>query len=160
MSLHVQVEHVLFPELGGLLLELPSVGLEEALVTAAREEALSRLRSNLIGPHRSVHLVQGLDIAGIFPSVSLRYVGAMYDQHRDLLDGQALRKVEDFLKSDAELPAFGKVWYPVLERGMKRLVWKGLGIRLAPSIVSPTCSVSRPCVTVVLVWGSCVGQLD
>lgn len=34
----------------------------------------------------------------------------MYDQHRDLLDGQARRKVEAFLKSDAELPAFGKVY--------------------------------------------------
>lgn len=50
------MEHVLFPELLGLVLELPSVGLEEGLVTAAREEALTRLRSNLIGPHRSVYL--------------------------------------------------------------------------------------------------------
>lgn len=33
----------------------------------------------------------------------------MYDQHRDLLDGQARRNVEAFLHSDAELPAFGKV---------------------------------------------------
>lgn len=65
-TLCVQVEHVLFPELGGLVLELPSVGLEERLVTAAREEALTRLRSNLTGPHKSVHLVWGLDTVKIF----------------------------------------------------------------------------------------------
>ena len=50
----MQVEHVLFPELGGLVLELASVGLEEDLVTTALEEALARLRSNLPGPQRSV----------------------------------------------------------------------------------------------------------
>ena len=52
----VQVEHVLFPELGGHVLELSSVGVEEAPVTSAREEALARLRSNLPGPHKYVPL--------------------------------------------------------------------------------------------------------
>ena len=44
---------MLFPDLGGLVLELPSVGIEECPVIEAREEALARLRSNLPGPHRS-----------------------------------------------------------------------------------------------------------
>ena len=48
----VQVEHVLFPELGGHVLELSSMGMEEAPVTLAREEALVRLRANLPGPHK------------------------------------------------------------------------------------------------------------
>lgn len=58
----MQVEHVLFPELEGLVLELPSVGVEEGLVCAARKEALSRLCSNLPGPHRSVSLVDYLEL--------------------------------------------------------------------------------------------------
>lgn len=49
-----QVEHVLFPELQGLALQLPSVGLEEGVVRRAREQALLMLQANLVGPHRSV----------------------------------------------------------------------------------------------------------
>ena len=48
-----QVEHVLFPELQGLALQLPSVGLEEGVVRRAREQALLMLQANLVGPHRS-----------------------------------------------------------------------------------------------------------
>lgn len=48
-----QVEHVLFPELQGLALQLPSVGLEEGVVRRAREQALRMLQANLVGPHQS-----------------------------------------------------------------------------------------------------------
>ena len=48
----VQVEHVLFPELDGHTLELPSVGVEEEPVLEAREKAIAILRSNLHGPHK------------------------------------------------------------------------------------------------------------
>ena len=39
-----------------------------------------------------------------------RYVAAMYNQHKQLLDGQALKEVQTFLHSEPELPAFAKVF--------------------------------------------------
>ena len=47
---------MLFPELGGLVLELPSVSVDEGPVIQTREEVLSRLHSNLPGPHKSASL--------------------------------------------------------------------------------------------------------
>lgn len=47
-----RVEHVLFPDLQGFELVIPSVKLQERVVGAAREEALQLLRANSIGPQR------------------------------------------------------------------------------------------------------------
>lgn len=46
---------MLFPELEGHVLELPSVSVEETPVVEARENAIATLRCNLHGPHKSVN---------------------------------------------------------------------------------------------------------
>lgn len=47
-----RVEHVLFPDLQGFELIVPSVRLQERVVGVAREDALRLLRANTIGPQR------------------------------------------------------------------------------------------------------------
>ena len=47
-----RVEHVLFPDLQGFELVIPSVKLQERVVGTAREEALQLLRANTVGPQR------------------------------------------------------------------------------------------------------------
>ena len=47
-----RVEHVLFPDLQGFELIVPSVRLQERIVGVAREDALRLLRANTIGPQR------------------------------------------------------------------------------------------------------------
>lgn len=42
-----------------------------------------------------------------------RYLASVYDQHKDLLDGQARREVQSFIQSDAELSTFAKVHVPM-----------------------------------------------
>lgn len=47
-----RVEHVLFPDLRGFELIVPSMRLQERVVEVAREDALRLLRANTIGPQR------------------------------------------------------------------------------------------------------------
>ena len=99
---------MLFPELEGSVLELPSVAVDEEPVSDARGKALTMLRCNLQGPHKLAHLIC-LHISSV---CLLRYVATVYGQHKQLLDGQAQTDVETFLQSDPELPAFAKVYTP------------------------------------------------
>lgn len=46
------MEHVLFPDLQGFEMVLPSVKLQERVVGEARDTALHMLRANLTGPQR------------------------------------------------------------------------------------------------------------
>ena len=102
---------MLFPEVGGLL---ASVAVDESPVSEARKEALARLSSNLPGPHRCVCVCVCCSLESSSLTVWCvwcwcRYVAAVYDQHKDLLDGLARREVQTFIQSDAELPTFAKV---------------------------------------------------
>lgn len=47
-----RVEHVLFPDLKGFELVIPSVRLQERVVGAAREDTMRLLKANTIGPQR------------------------------------------------------------------------------------------------------------
>ncbi len=51
-----RVEHVLFPDLQGLEMLIPSVQLSERVVGATRDSVLQLLRANLSGPQRYVSL--------------------------------------------------------------------------------------------------------
>ena len=85
-----RVEHVLFPDLQGLDMVIPSVLRHDIVVDETREEALRLLRVNVVGPQK--------------------YLSATYDKYHTYLDGSASLDVDSFLKSsDQELAMFGKV---------------------------------------------------
>ena len=47
-----RVEHVLFPDLEGLEMVIPSVSLKDEVVTASKRRALQHVMANFIGPQK------------------------------------------------------------------------------------------------------------
>lgn len=104
-----RVEHVLFPDLQGLEMLIPSVQLGERVVVTARERALQLLRMNLTGPQRLVLPPSGLPQETDTPLINCRYLSSTYEKYHSFLDGTASQEVDAFLKSEQELSTFGKV---------------------------------------------------
>ncbi|KAL5473898.1 hypothetical protein EMCRGX_G028462 [Ephydatia muelleri] len=82
-----RVEHMLFTDLQGLQMVIPSVELHESVVTEAQKMAVQLLKKNFVGPQK--------------------YVSEVYQCYQSLLDGSASQEVDAFLNEQI-LSTYGK----------------------------------------------------
>lgn len=93
MTIKLQVECELFPDMKGQRLLLRSVKLDEVLVTDFMNRAMEIFKNNTLGPQKYLNI---------------------YKKYADLLNNKAEQEVTAFLKESHSIEGFKKVSYSIL----------------------------------------------
>ena len=111
---------MLFPDLKGHDMVIPTVPLDDNIVSKAREGALNLLRCNFPGPKKcvildvlrmwwcSLYKYSELMHKRLIPLSYCRYL-SLYSKYNPLLDGSASAHVDLFLAEGNDLDVCGKV---------------------------------------------------